>query len=251
MPASSIAQQKLFGIALSIRRGESKREDFGKDVLDIVDSDMTDKQIEDFAKTKHKDLPYKVTELFDFNTYTKCNESNLYKSIVLSENVEFYEDTEIDELFNLIEEKINLSDYIPNPIKFIKIKNNAKKLASTLVQQKTIGLETKKKIEASKENGDSSDKIERIKDETEVKKEALSDKVEALNDRLNDLATTDILKTIKDTAVAKAKLKAAEAALKIADDEESKKLRVQIKDTKEKLNKNIDKLKEYEASKEK
>ena len=56
MPARSKSQQRLFGMALAIRRGEMKRSDAWKEVLDIVDSDMTDKEIEDFASTKHSKL---------------------------------------------------------------------------------------------------------------------------------------------------------------------------------------------------
>lgn len=52
MPAKSKAQQRLFGMALAVRRGELKKSEVGDAVLDIVNSDMTDKQIEDFAKTK-------------------------------------------------------------------------------------------------------------------------------------------------------------------------------------------------------
>lgn len=52
MPAKSKSQQRLFGMALAVRRGEIKRNDVNKSVLDIVDSDMTDKEIEDFASTK-------------------------------------------------------------------------------------------------------------------------------------------------------------------------------------------------------
>lgn len=52
MPAKSLAQQRLFGMALAVRKGELKRKDVDKKVLDIVDGDMTDKEIEDFAKTK-------------------------------------------------------------------------------------------------------------------------------------------------------------------------------------------------------
>lgn len=56
MPAKSKAQQRLFGMALAVRRGEMKRSDVNQSVLDIVDSDITDKEIEDFASTKHKGL---------------------------------------------------------------------------------------------------------------------------------------------------------------------------------------------------
>jgi len=56
MPAQSQQQQKLFGLALSVKRGETPRSEASKDVLGIVDS-MSEKEIEDFASTKHKGLP--------------------------------------------------------------------------------------------------------------------------------------------------------------------------------------------------
>lgn len=52
MPAKSQAQQRLFGMALAVRRGDMKRSEVNDKVLDIVDSDMTNKEIEDFASTK-------------------------------------------------------------------------------------------------------------------------------------------------------------------------------------------------------
>lgn len=60
MPAKSKAQQKLFGMALAVRRGEMKRSEVYQQVLDIVDSDMTDKEIEDFAETKIKHLKDRI-----------------------------------------------------------------------------------------------------------------------------------------------------------------------------------------------
>lgn len=59
MPAQSQQQQKLFGLALSVKRGETPRSEASSEVLDIVDS-MTEKQIEDFASTSHSGLPKKV-----------------------------------------------------------------------------------------------------------------------------------------------------------------------------------------------
>lgn len=56
MPSKSKSQQRLFGMALAVRRGEMKRSEVYQEVLDVVDSDMTDKEIEDFAKTKYKGL---------------------------------------------------------------------------------------------------------------------------------------------------------------------------------------------------
>jgi hypothetical protein len=67
MPAKSKSQQRLFGMALAIRRGEMKRSDVDQEVLDIVDSKMTDKEIEDFAKTKHKGLKEYLKEQFDMD----------------------------------------------------------------------------------------------------------------------------------------------------------------------------------------
>ena len=43
-------------MALAVRKGEMKRSEASKEVLDIVDGKMTNKEIEDFAKTKHKGL---------------------------------------------------------------------------------------------------------------------------------------------------------------------------------------------------
>ena len=62
MPAVSKSQQRLFGMALAVRRGEIKQSDVNDAVLDIVNSDMTDKEIEDFAKTSHKNLKEALIE---------------------------------------------------------------------------------------------------------------------------------------------------------------------------------------------
>lgn len=60
--SKSIAQQRLFGMAFAVRKGKLDRSEVSDEVLKIADGDMTDKEIEDFAKTKHKDLPQKVDE---------------------------------------------------------------------------------------------------------------------------------------------------------------------------------------------
>jgi hypothetical protein len=51
-------QQKLMGLALSVKRGETPKSGVSKKVLDMVNS-MTEKELEDFASTKHKGLPKK------------------------------------------------------------------------------------------------------------------------------------------------------------------------------------------------
>lgn len=62
MPSKSKAQQRLFGMALAVRRGELKRGEVTNDVLKLVDSDMTNKELEDFASTPHKGLKEYVRE---------------------------------------------------------------------------------------------------------------------------------------------------------------------------------------------
>lgn len=59
--AESEQQQKLFGLALSVKRGETPRDKASAEVLKIVDT-MSEKKIRDFAKTKHSGIPKKVEE---------------------------------------------------------------------------------------------------------------------------------------------------------------------------------------------
>jgi hypothetical protein len=60
-------QQKIMGLALSVKRGETPKSKVSKSVLDMVDS-MTEKELEDFASTKHKGLPKKA----ETNEGTRC-----------------------------------------------------------------------------------------------------------------------------------------------------------------------------------
>jgi hypothetical protein len=54
--AKSKAQQKIMGMALAMRRGESDR---GSEKVAKIATDMTQKELKKFAKTKHKGLPEK------------------------------------------------------------------------------------------------------------------------------------------------------------------------------------------------
>lgn len=56
--AVSKQQQKLFGLALSVKRGDTPRSEVSKQVLKIVDS-MPEKEIKKYAGVEHKDLPDK------------------------------------------------------------------------------------------------------------------------------------------------------------------------------------------------
>jgi len=57
--SESEQQQKLFGLALSVKRGDTSRSEVSDAVLKIVDT-MSEKKIRDFAKTKHEGIPKKV-----------------------------------------------------------------------------------------------------------------------------------------------------------------------------------------------
>lgn len=58
MPATSKAQQKAAGAALSAKRGDSKVKDL-KGASKSMYQSMSEKQLEEFAETKRKGLPEK------------------------------------------------------------------------------------------------------------------------------------------------------------------------------------------------
>lgn len=56
MPSKSKSQQILFSMALAVRKGELKRSEVHQSVLDIVDSEMTNKEIEEFTVLKESSI---------------------------------------------------------------------------------------------------------------------------------------------------------------------------------------------------
>ena len=58
MPAKSKAQQKAAGAALSAKRGDTKKSDLKGASKEMVES-MTEKELEELAETKRKNLPDK------------------------------------------------------------------------------------------------------------------------------------------------------------------------------------------------
>jgi hypothetical protein len=59
MPSKSKAQQRLMGMALAAKRGKGH---FNGKIQEVADS-MSEKQLHDFAVTKHKDIPEKKAEI--------------------------------------------------------------------------------------------------------------------------------------------------------------------------------------------
>lgn len=122
----------------------------------------------------------------------------------------------------------NIGAAIGSPVKFIKIKNNAKAYQQALVQKALNNLDYEKKKQAAGGEIDK-DKGEVLKAANTAKNQALTDKATAIADRMKDLATSPGLQKVKTLAVSKAKVAAAETALKGADAEETKQLKVKIK----------------------
>ena len=58
---TSQQQQKLMGLALAYKRGEVPEDEVSDTVKALADR-MSEKDLEDFASTKHKGLPKKVDE---------------------------------------------------------------------------------------------------------------------------------------------------------------------------------------------
>ena len=56
MPAKSKAQQKAAGAALSAKRGDTKVSELKGAAREMYET-MSERQLEDFAETKRKDLP--------------------------------------------------------------------------------------------------------------------------------------------------------------------------------------------------
>jgi hypothetical protein len=80
MPATSQQQQKLFGLALSVKRGDTPRSEVSDEVLQIVDT-MSEKKIKDFAETSHKGLPTKI------ETFIRGMVRETFRNMVLGETI--------------------------------------------------------------------------------------------------------------------------------------------------------------------
>lgn len=161
---------------------------------------------------------------------------------MLNESVQKFE-KELDQILNE-----DIASVITSPVKFIKIKNNAKKYQKALVQQQLNDIDLAKKKAASKEAGKPTDVLTAA---NKAKNASLRDLATGISDRMDDLATTDILKSISSLAKTKAKVAAAETALKAADETESKELKIKIKKLNAKAAETTKAIKDYESSEKK
>lgn len=68
MPARSKAQQRAAGAALSAKRGKTPKSKL-RGSSKQMEKSMTEKELEKFASTKLKGLPYKKSDKRTFKTY--------------------------------------------------------------------------------------------------------------------------------------------------------------------------------------
>ena len=100
--AESKQQQKLFGLALSVKRGETSRSEVSAEVLKIIDG-MSEKEIRKFAKTSHEGLPKKVQ-----------TKEEAIREALLDRMLEKIEEQQIDEAKK---KSLNLIDLDANAMK--------------------------------------------------------------------------------------------------------------------------------------
>ena len=142
----------------------------------------------------------------------------------------------------------NIGAALGSPVKFTKIKNNAKKYQQALVQVAINNLDFEKKKAAG--NVDKT-KADVLKAANNQKNQALKDQASAISDRMDQLATTPGLKKVASIAKNKSKMAAAETALKTADGEEAKALKLKIKSLNQKVAADQQELKDYEKADDK
>jgi hypothetical protein len=139
-----------------------------------------------------------------------------------------------------------LIDAIKNPIKWKKIKNNAKKLQKAKVAQALNNVDYAKKKEKSK--GDlSAGQKEVLNQANQAKNAALADSASNISQRMDSLATTPGLKKVSSLAKVKSSMAANKIVLKAADGEESKRLKVKQKELAAKATKAQKALADYES----
>jgi len=141
----------------------------------------------------------------------------------------------------------NLKAAIGSPIKYTKIKNNLKKYQQTKVQKALNDVDFEKKKQKSKGELDQKTK-DTLAAANKAKNQALADKGTAIQDRMKDLATTEPLKKVVTIGTTKAKVAAAETALKAADAEETKQLKVKIAKLNQKAAEETQALKDYAST---
>ena len=140
-----------------------------------------------------------------------------------------------------------LIDAVKNPIKWKKIKNNAKKLQKAKVAQALNNVDNAKRLEKAKGKL-SPEQKEVLKQANAAKNDALKDTASNISQRMDDLATTTGLKRVAQLAKTKSKLAANQIVLKAADGEEAKRLKIKQKELASDAADDAQALKDYEST---
>lgn len=122
-----------------------------------------------------------------------------------------------------------LIDAVKNPIKWKKIKNNAKKYQKARVAQALNDVDYAKRKEKGSDTLSAKQK-EVLTQANKAKNSALADTASNIVQRMADLATTDGLKQVVKLAKTKSSLAANAIVLKAADGEEAKRLKIKQKE---------------------
>ena len=138
-------------------------------------------------------------------------------------------------------------DAIKNPIKWKKIKNNAKKFQKAKVAQALNDVDFAKRKEKGKDNLEKKQK-EVLDQANKAKNSALADTASTISQRMKDIATTPILKKVVSLGTTKSKMAANKIVLKAADGEEAKRLKIAATELSKKASETTGELKDYEKT---
>ncbi len=105
MPSKSKDQQRAAGMALAAKRGEMKASELQGAAKEMYDS-MSEKDLEDFAKTKHDDLPEKVKESYD---WIDCRDERM-KRLNESLNMIVEAKLDVDKFIELLYKNVDLNE---------------------------------------------------------------------------------------------------------------------------------------------
>ena len=132
MPATSKSQQRLFSMALAVRKGDLPRSKVWKAVLDIVDSDMTNKEIEDFTVLKEGMKPLSEYMMEAIVNESKPNRDAFIEKVkaamdkaIADKSIDawFFNSAEADKKEKAAAEKY-IGGFLPGKWKFIEISSN-------------------------------------------------------------------------------------------------------------------------------
>ena len=173
MPSTSKSQRRLFGWALACKRDKNKK--CPKSVRELADS-MTEKELEDYAKTSEKDLPEKVKEAIE-NAYVIALE--------LSEAEATLEGLEIFESSDILSESEE-ADKKANEEADKKVKEEAdKKEADKKEADKKAKEEADNKAKEEADKKSTPEKKDDTKDLPKAKVEPAMDKISGGNEKMS------------------------------------------------------------------